>query len=158
MAHGRYILNTADLYTIFGVVVENGSSSFLAFPSRKDSVSHDFSDTNGIDIDLQDPRFKAREFVINCALHATSKEDFWTKYNGLFTELSDSGIHTLYVKDLDKEFKLFYKEQRNIRKLTPISGRPEVWIRFDLVFGEANWTENMDQVFLVDHEGRYLIA
>lgn len=155
---GRYTLNTADLYDIFGVVVESGSNTFLSFPGRKDSLTHDFTDRDGMDIDLQDPRFKAREFAISCALHATSNEDFWNKYNGLFTELAGSGTHVLYIADLDREFKLFYKEQRNIKKLTPISGRSNVWIKFDLVFGEANWTENLDQVYLVDHEGRYLIA
>lgn len=154
----RYKLNNNDLHTTFGVVVENGSNSFLAFPTRKDSLTNDFMDQNGIDIDLQDPRFKAREFVINCALYATSKEDFWNKYNGLFTELSASGQHTLYITDLDREYKVYYKEQRGIKKLTPISGRSDVWIRFDIVFGESNWTANIDQVFLIDHEGRYLIA
>ncbi|MGJ1420438.1 hypothetical protein ACR79T_12495 [Sphingobacterium spiritivorum] len=153
----QYKLNNNDLYTIFGVLVEGGSNSFLAYPSRKDSMTHDFTDKNGLDIDLQDPRFNSREFTLNCALTASSVEDFWTKYNALFTELSNSGTHKLSITDLGRDYRVYYKEQRNIRKLTPLSGKPEVWIKFDLVFGEANWTDNIEAVYLIDHDGNYLI-
>jgi len=158
MASGAYTLNGNDLWTVYGLLVEGGSGSFLAFPARKDSLQHDFRDRDGLDIDLWQPRFRAREFALSCALHAPDRDAFWARHNGLFAELAASGTHELGIAELGRAFRVYYKEQRNMKKLTPLDGAPGAWLRFDLVFGEATWEDNIEKTFLVDHEGRYLVS
>jgi len=153
--NGKYILNGNDLYGVFGVVVEGGSESFLALPGRKEPLSHDFRDRDGIDIDLWAPRFRAREFVLKCALEAPGRDAFWARYNGLFAELAGSGAHALEIADLGRTFRVYYREQRGAKKLTPLDGQG-AWLRFDLVLGEANWEDNIDLTVLIDHQGRFL--
>jgi len=157
MAAGAYILNGADLREAYGLIVEGGSGSFLALPARKEPLSHDFRDRDGLDVDLWQPRFRAREFTLSCALCAPGRDAFWARYNALFTELAGSGAHELEIADLARKFRVYYKEQRNVRKLTPLDGAAGgAWLRFDLVLAEASWEDNMDRVYLVDHEGRHL--
>jgi len=156
VASGAYILNGGDLWDVYGLLMEGGSGDFLALPARKDSLWHDFRDRDGIDIDLWQPRFRAREFVLNCALHAPDRDAFWARYNGLFAELAASGTHALEIADLGRAFRVYYKEQRNAKKLAPLDGTGGAWLRFDLVLGEATWEDNIEKTFLVDHEGRYL--
>jgi len=153
---GTYILNGIDLWTAYGLLVEGGSGGFLALPARKESLSHDFTDRDGLDIDLWQPRFRAREFALRCALHAPDRDAFWTRYNALFTELAAPGAHTLEVADLGRAFRVYYKEQRNLRKLTPLHGGEGAWLRFELVLAETNHLDNIERTYLVDHIGRYL--
>lgn len=154
----NYKLNDNDLLELYGITVNDGSSSFLAFPKRKDSLKNNWQDENGIDIDLISPKFEAREFVIKCTLEASTQIDFWNKYNGLFTELSISGTHELFVPDLDKIYTVFYVEQQNVKKVTRINSEYPVGVQFDLVFGEVDPTVNIEAVYLVDSSDRFLIA
>lgn len=148
-----YKLNGKDLKEIFGVVISNGSDTFLAFPERKDSLENNWPDEDGIEVDLNDPTFQAREFRLNCALVASGRVDFKTKYYALFTELKRSGTHTLLIQDLDQEYEVFYKKQENITKLTQID-RDKVAVKFDLIFREV--TDSIPAVYLVDEQGRFL--
>lgn len=152
-----YILNGKDLYTTFGMIISGGSDTFLAFPKRKESLTHSWPEEQGVDIDLSEPNFEAREFKLSCALVCAGRTEFWLKYNGLFTELGNQGIHQLYIKDLDKTFLIYYKSQENIGKLTQLD-RNRVAIKFDLIFGETNPADNIEVVYLVDDEDRFLIA
>lgn len=158
MALGAYILNGKDLFGVFGVTVQSGSGTFLSFPERKGSLQHNWSDQDGLDIDLSAPRFEARDFRLQCTLITNSRSDFWTKYNGLFTELSAMGTHQLYVEDLDKTYTLYYKNQTNLKKLTRLANNMLIGVSFDLVFGETDPMDNIEAVYLVDDQDRYLIA
>jgi len=154
---GRYILNGKDMWLLFGVVIGSGSGSFLVYPERKDSLTNDYMDQDGIQIDLLDPKYKSREFNLFCQLIANGRDDFWTKYNGLFTEISSAGTHVIYIADLGKTFHCYYKRQENLSKLTPLDSG-QVGVTFNLVFGETTPTENMEAVYLVDDQDNYLIA
>lgn len=144
--------------TLYGITVNDGSSGFLAFPKRKKSLENNWQDENGIEIDLLAPRFEARTFPVKCTLQATDQADFWNKYNGLFTELSGSGVHTLYLPDHDKTYNVFYVDQQNVHKITPLSSAYTVGVQFELIFGEVDPTTNIEAVYLVDSGDRFLIA
>lgn len=158
MALGAYILNGKDLFGVFGTTVQKGSGSFIAFPERKGSLQHNWNDEDGLDIDLVSPKFEARDFRLQCTLISNDRSDFWTKYNGLFTELSTMGTHSLYISDLDKTYAIFYKNQSNLKKLTRLEGDMKIGVSFDLIFGETDPMDNIEAVYLVDDQDRYLIT
>jgi hypothetical protein len=152
-------INGKDLKAIFGtVILKNGSDTFLAFPKRKDSLNHDYPEESGIDIDLSAPEFAAREFTLKVALLATDRPDYWSKYNGLFTELSQAGTHTLHLEDLGKDFLIYYKAQTNVTKLVRLNNGANVGSTFDLVFGEADPRSNIEAVYLGTDTHTYLIV
>lgn len=158
-----YKLNGKDLKEVFSVTIAKGSEDFLAFPERKESLKNDFKDRDGIYVDLLEPKFQARKFTIKCNLIVKNEivsvahAEFWQKYNGLFTELSTPGVLTLEISDLGKTFNVFYESQDNLEKLTQLQ-RNTIGVRFDLVFSETNPADNIDLVYLVDDQDRFLIA
>jgi hypothetical protein len=153
----QYKLNGFDLRETYGVVISNGSDTFLAFPKRKESLEHNWQEQDGIDKDLAEPHFEAREFRLTCALIANGLIDFNSKYNAFFTELAKQGVHDLYIKDLDRAFKVYYKDQENMSKITQLD-RVKCAVKFELIFGETNPADNIPTVYLVDDEDRFLTA
>ncbi len=158
-----YVLNGKDLTSVFGVTIvkDNGSressDSFMAWPSRKDSLTVDRQDQNGLEIDLSDPKVASREFVLKCILIASDREDYFTKYDALRTELLGADTHQVYISDHDRTYNVYYKRQSDFRSLSNINN-DGVWATFTVVLGETNPNENMEFVYLVDDQDRYLIA
>lgn len=154
---GEYIINGKDFWTIYNVFVELGSEDFMSYPSRKDSLSVDFQDENGIDIDLAAPRFAAREFRLKCVLSASTRDEAKMKYGALFTELASAGTHNLYIADNDENYTVYYIRQENCSKISMLSSG-YASLSFDLIFGETDPTVNVKPVYLVDHLDRFIIA
>lgn len=153
--------NNKDLRAVFGTVVLN-SEDFLPFPKRKESLKHDFPDTNGLDIDLAQPTFAAREFKLKCVLEAVgdneelAKANFWNLWNGLFTEVSAVGVHELYLGAISRTFYVYYINQQSVSKMSFENGR--IVVSFEIVFGETDPYANIQKVYLVDHNDKFLIA
>lgn len=159
----QYKLNGLGLTETYGVTVykegnqRESSDSFMAWPKRKESLTVDRQDQDGVQIDLSDPKLASRDFVLKCAIHAEDRDDYFSKYNAFRTELLGADTHEIYVADHDKTYIVYYKEQRSFRSLTNVNA-DNVWATFEVVLGEVNPTENMEYVFLVDDQDRYLIA
>lgn len=150
-------LNDYD-FAVFGLTINNGMADFLAFPKRKDSVEHDWPEEDGIDKDLADPHFASREFRLTCTLSATSRDDFKAKHFGLYNELKSSGTVELYFADLDETFYVFYKEQEGFKKLSSRINSSNIDVQFDLIFGEINPADNIDDTYIVTDLDEYIIA
>jgi len=156
-------INNKDFKTVFStIVLAGGLDDFFAWPKRKESLSHNFPEVNGLDVDLTQPRFEARQFKLSCVLEAhgdtedLAKANFWNLWNGLFTEISATGVHDLYLGSLNKSFSVYYINQQNVSKMSYEGKR--IVVSFDLIFGETDPNSNIPKVFLVDHNDRYLIA
>lgn len=158
----QYLFNNIGL-SLYGIIVRlDGSGresidSLLSWPERKPSLTNDRQDQNGIEIDLDDPKFAAREFVLKCALHAEDRDDFKRKYNGFRTALFSQDTHNLFSVEDNETYKVFYKKQNSFRTYNPINKLTDVWATFDVVLGETNPTENLQDVYLVDDQDRFLI-
>lgn len=147
-----------DLKNDFGLTITGGIPSFLAFPKRKASVQHDWPEVDGIDIDLSEPTFEARQFTLSVVLSANSRADFKNKYYGLFTLLKQEGILQLYFSDIDQTFYVYFNEQQNVKKLAKKINTDKVGIQFDLVFGEINPEDNIEDVYIITENDEFLIA
>lgn len=147
-----------DWKTSFGAIITGGIPSFLAFPKRKDSVQHDWPEVDGIDIDLSAPTFEARQFTLSITMDATGRDDFKTKYYGLFTVLKQLGSRTLYFADIDLEFTCFFVEQQNVKKNIRKMNGPKVSVSFDLIFKETDPADNIDDVYIITENDEFIIA
>jgi hypothetical protein len=154
----QYTLNGKNLNSVFGLTISDGAKTLLQFPKRKESVSTNWPEMDGIETDLADPHFEARDFRLTCTLNATSRADFKTKFYGLFAELKKQYSQTLYSYDLDLQLFLFYKDMQNLRKLTNTIQGSVVAVQFDLILGEVNPEFNIPVVHIVDEQDNFLIA
>ncbi|CAM1341724.1 hypothetical protein [Tenacibaculum aestuarii] len=127
-------LNTRNLYTDFGLVIQTGTADLLAFPERKKTLENDWREHNGKEYDLSLPRFKDKEINLKCAMMADTDVDFWTNYEALFLELSKPDWQNLFVADHGKTYTVFYLKTSNWRKKSKrLKDVDKVFVQFTLI-------------------------
>lgn len=126
-------LNTKNMYSVYGLVIQTGAEHLLEFPERKETLSNDWREENGKEYDLSLPRFKDKEVTLKCAFMADDDTAFWTKYNAFFTELTKVGWQALLISDHAKTYQVFYKRTSNFKKVAKrLKNVEKVFVNFDL--------------------------
>jgi hypothetical protein len=159
-AEGKYYIDGIDLWKAFGIFLESGTDDFLKFPAKKDGISHDWEDANGVDYDLSRVFFKDRTISLNAAIVADSKDAFWQQYNSFLAQIAQPGTHRLTIDELDNSFYIFYKECTSFTRFTRIKTPTgdKVGCKFIINVVEPAPAINNEDVYIVDDEGRYLIT
>lgn len=157
-ATGRHFLDGMDLWTTFGMLVESGSDDFLKYPDRKDSITHDWQDSNGLDVDLSRPLFKDRDITLKMAIIVSSEEEFWTKRNAFLAQWAQPGTHRLTVGEFQQTFYVYYKSCASFSRFTRILDATKIACKFTLVVSEPAPTFDNNDVFLVDEDGRFIVS
>lgn len=159
-----YSINGKGFESVFGVIVTKDAAndrvsedSFMQWSDRKESLRVDRQDRNGDLIDLSEPKFESREFILTCHLKATDRADFFTKYEAFRTEFYSADTHQLYIQDHNRTYQVYYKKQANFKSLSNINN-DGIWCRFEIILGERNPFDNQLPIFLVDDQDRYLIT
>ena len=155
-----------DLWTAFGLFIEKGSADFLRHPPKKDSITHDWMDSHGIDVDLSRYFFKERQGALNMGMIADSEEQFWEKHQSFIATLTQPGTRRLTLKAHgERSYFVFYKECNNWTQVKPLKGVDEqifgpnkVGAKFSLVVIEPNPQIDASLVYLVDEEGRFIVT
>jgi hypothetical protein len=159
---GFYFIDGIDLWTAFGLMIEEGSADFLRYPPKKVSIEHDWMDSNGIDVDLSRVFFGPREGVLNCAIFAESEDDFWTKHNQFIATMTQPNLRRLSIKAHgERSYNVYYKECNNYKQIKALKGLDTAYKivgRFSLVIVEPEPTIDASNVFIVDEDGRFLIT
>ena len=133
-----YIMDAKDLWTEYGVFIEKGTDDFLQIPERKESISHEWMDEHGIEVDSTTPFFKDREITLQCAIVAASENDFWTKYDAFVAALMAPGARLLNVVELSRSFNVLYKKCSSFTWFTRLKTVSRIAAKFTLVLWEPN--------------------
>lgn len=158
---GQYFIDGKDLWLVFGIVISEGSDDLLKFPTRKDSISHDWEDENGTDIDLSRVFFASRDINLQCALIAANEADFWAKYNNFIATLAQPELRRLEVSELSSSFYVFYKECSSFTRATRIKIGPnagKIASKFTLTLVEKAPTIDSSNVFMITDDNRLMIT
>lgn len=155
---GRYYLDSVDLWNAYGLVVSSGVDEFLKIPERKDSITHDWMDRDGIDVDTTSNFFKEKDITLSVAIIGANEADFWDKYDKLLNHLKRPGTRRIEVTELKRYFFVFYKNCSSFTTLTRITSESKVACKFTMVFTENEPSINNTNQYLVDEEGRFLIT
>jgi len=157
---GKFFIDGIDMWSAFGMVVESGYDTFLKFPQRKEPLTHDWQDSNGIDADLSRVFFKERTHNLNMAIVALDEADFWKKYNQFLAQVAQPGTRRFMVTELAQSFKVYYKDCTSFTKFTRIKveDSQKVACKFVLQVIEPEPTIDNTNLFLADEEGRLIIT
>ncbi len=159
---GWYSIDGKDLWQVFSMFVESGSDTFLNYPSKKESITHDWLDSDGLDVDLSRVFFNARDLTLNVAIVADSGPAFMEKYEAFLLLMRQPGLRRIHVTELGKDYYVFYKECKDFKRFTrvqvPDDPYSKVACKFTIVFTETNPSINAQPVFIVDEQGRFLIT
>ncbi|MFN3341905.1 MAG: hypothetical protein ACK40M_04365 [Flavobacteriales bacterium] len=159
---GLWFIDGIDLYLNFGIVIETGSADFLKPPPKKESIEHDWRDSNGREVDLERFFFDQREGALNMALIGTSEEDFREKLDNFIGHLTKPGLRRFSLKAHgDRSYYIYYKQTSNFTALKPLRGSDldgKVVYKFSILVVEPEPQLNPADTFLVDEEGRFIIT
>ena len=126
-------LNTRNLFTDFGLVIQTGTAELLAFPTRKSTLEVDWREQDGKQYDLSTPVFEDKEVGLKCAIMADDDTSFWTQHQALFDELSKAETQSLFIHDHSKTYTVFYKSSTNWNKKSKrLKGVSKVFVQFTL--------------------------
>jgi len=130
---GKWFLNGADLYTTYGLILQEGKSALLTIGERKESLSFSWPEADGTEVDLSAPAFQDYNVTLKMAFLATSQADFNAKRKAFFEELTRPGSHTLTIADHATDYIVYYANSSNFRIGSKrLSGVDLVFVQFDL--------------------------
>lgn len=158
---GYYYIDGKDLWTAYSVFVESGSDDFLKYPAKKESITHDWMDSNGIDVDLSRPFLDARTIALRMAIVVTTTTEFWQKYQGFLKDLMQPGTRRFSIGEFGpRSFNLHYKECNSFDRFTRVKDgtTDKIAMKFTMVFVEPTPDINNGDVFIWDEDGRLLIT
>jgi hypothetical protein len=155
---GLHSIDGKDLWTVFGIVVQEGSNDFLKFPARKESITHDWRDSNGLDVDLSRIFFEQKPISLKCVMIAENEADFWAKHKGFLAEWAKPDTRAFHVGEFKQTFYVYYDNCTGFDRFTRIKNSTKVVCEFTLNLFEKEPTLSSDDVFIVDEDGRFLIT
>jgi hypothetical protein len=136
---GEVFIDNNDIWTAYGMILLAGSYNDLLKPSkRKASLSNNWQDENGLEIDLTDPKYEAKTVGLSFILSADSEAEWWNRYNVFFALIKGSGEHSLYIKELSQIYQVYYIEVTSFEQITRIKTVNKVVAKFTISFGIAN--------------------
>lgn len=143
---GLLFINNVDVYKVYGVfLTEDQEGSYsnydeLMKPSQVKSYTEiSYPEQDGVKLPAQiSPKLEARDFTLYFALVAKNRTEFYTRYSS-FLSLLRSGWLDIKVPELDKTYKVYYKECSGYSQLVPLSeSTGEVGARFKVKFREPS--------------------
>jgi hypothetical protein len=159
---GKWYLDSIDLWDIFSMIIEEGSADFLRYPAKKESVTHDWGDSNGIDVDLSRIFLKERKGVLQCAILAKNEAEFWDKHESFFATLIQPGLRRLELNSLgNRSFFIYYEENPMYKQVTRLTNSIVDGLiahRFSISIVEPEPQINTQNVYIVTEDGKFLIT
>lgn len=127
-------INDKNLWSTYKLIIQTGTADLLIFPERKETLSNDWSDENGVEYDLGAVKLKDKEVQLQCVFITDTDAQFWTSYNAFFAEMTKVNTQNLYIDDHGKTYAVFYKKTSNFKKVSKrLKGVSKVVVKFTLV-------------------------
>ncbi|MBC9913190.1 hypothetical protein [Chitinophaga varians] len=158
---GQYFIDGMDLWVVFSIIVAAGSDDLLKLPARKDSISHDWLDENGTDVDLSRVFFESREINLECGMIANDEADFHNKFTAFKAVIAQPQLRRLESSELSSSFFVYYKDCSSFVRATRIKAGPnagKVAAKFTLVLVEKSPTIDSSNVFMITDDNRLMIT
>lgn len=98
---GLWYINGIDIYTHYGMSIEKGAyGQLLSFPSFKAPLVEDWHESDGVDVDLENPKLQNKQVKITFISTTPGL------HNDFITLLSSPGYRELFISSLGKKWIL----------------------------------------------------
>lgn len=155
----QYYINGKDLFLIFGIYILRGSTDdFLRYPDKKDSIEHDWQDSNGLDVDLSRVFLKSKQIDLKCLLVTDFSDDFWRKYDRFLAELTTPGLKRFTVSEFERDFFIYYKACSTPKRYTRIKETDKIIYEFTLSVIEQEPKFNSNSVYLITEDNLFIVT
>lgn len=123
---GLLLINNQDVYLQYGAFLTEDKqgdysnySALLKPPSMKDYPAIVYRERDGEELPevLPQPRFEARDVTLYFAIVAETTQNWLERYTG-FVNLLKSGWLQIRLPEIDKTYRMYYKECSSYDQLT----------------------------------------
>ena len=143
---GLLFINDNDVYKTYGAFLSEDKAgdntnyaALLTPPKTKTYTAVTFREQDGEKLPGKlNARFEARDFTLQFTIVADGKADFVLKYKA-FVSMLKSGWLEIRLPELDKTYRVYYKECSGYDQLTTLTGT-SVAAKFKVKFREPNPT------------------
>lgn len=159
---GLWYLDGMDLFETFGFGIEKGSADLLRYPPKKESITHDWLDQHGVEVDLSKVFFAPRDISLQCFMMAEDETTFWNNHDAFIAQITKPNLHRLELTAHgNRQYMVYYKECANYTQLVPvrgIAGSRFIGHRFTLNLVEPEPNVKAVTIALVDDAGRFIVT
>lgn len=145
--YGHLVIDGVDAYSEYGFIILKGSmESWLLLPEMKNPFSHDWKDENGLEVDLDERYAKSKDVTLKVLFVAESEVEFWSNYKKTLEMLTSPGIRTMYYRELDKEFEVYYIKSSAAKTYTRLKNVNKIAIEMTFHFTMPDPTEIIERL------------
>jgi hypothetical protein len=153
-----YELDGLDLSQFGSYVLRGTDDSIRKAANVRDNLKISVNSVAGLSYDDESVYFKTKDVTLELLIDATDIDEFWARYNALFSILMQPEQRTFYFSVLSAEYDCYYKTSAVSKFEIIPNGR--VWCEFSVVLvftayrPESSWmllaTEDFDWVITED--------
>jgi hypothetical protein len=157
---GYWFIDGLDVWAQFAIGIREGTADLLEYGARKPSLTHDWPDQDGIDIDVTAHYIKERTINLRCWLITETEDEFWRKHDALLALLRKPGMRRFTVTaHRGRSYSLVYQSVSQYKQVAPLRGMPDNTIvhEFILTFLEPQPQVEEAEIFLQDDDGAFII-
>lgn len=107
---GACTIDGTDIATLGMFIVKGGDTDFLSFPERKEPLTNDWFEEDGLDVDLSEVFFEAKKVSVKYYISAANATAFKQQLTAFETLHYQTGYRQIYIREFDKTFSLRFKE------------------------------------------------
>lgn len=151
----QVLINGNDIDSLYRSKPLNLISQINQYLNRKVSVTTNWQDEDGQEMDTTYPKFDPRNFVIKFIVSGDNIADLLTNYWSLFSLLKIGGTYSLYNDYSNQTIFILYQKQDSLSQ--PFNDSVNgLSFTFNLTFTETDPFSNIPNIVLVDGTNRYL--
>lgn len=103
---GSCIIDGFDIDDLGGFILRGGDYDFLSFPERRDPLSENWFEYDGVDVDLSEIFFKEKSLTVKFHIKGETSDEFIYRLNNFYKRVSAPGYRILYSREFDRTFRL----------------------------------------------------
>lgn len=151
-----YALDDVD-FSLFGVYLIKGTiESLHKAPEVRSNLKTDSKSKSGVEYDDENVNYRAKDTVIKMLIHADGIDDFWKRWNALFTVLLQPEQRSIYMEDTLEDYECYYKNN-SVSKFD-ILPNGKIWCEFTVTMRMTNTRPTGNYLVLATEDGELVIT
>lgn len=160
---GYWYLDGMDIWNTFAIGIKEGLAGFIPLTKRKESITNNWPDQNGIDVDVSRHFFSERTVTLTCWIFTESENEFWQKREAFIQQLAKPGLRRLTVTaHQSRSYSVIFQEVGGYSqvKTKTLKNLPDNMIvhEFSITLLEPQPQVDYSDVFIAGDNGEFLIV
>ena len=151
-----YALDDVD-FSLFGVYLIKGTvESLHKAPEVRSNLKIDSKSKSGVEYDDENVNYRAKDTVVKMLIHADGIDDFWKRWNALFTVLLQPEQRSIYMEDTLEDYECYYKNN-SVNKFDILTNG-KIWCEFTVTMRMTNTRPTGNYLVLATEDGELVIT